>query len=331
MTCPAGSNKVMDGWMEWMEVVALCTPVGFFHTEWMIMSEVMFTEALSGRRCTLQQKWRCCPHTFGHVVSTTRKNLKSQMKYHPSLAQLKCSIAPRLSFCKVLLVVKQDRWKETFKSSSAAFRLIKRVCCERSQTVSSVLYFQDAQSANEWTGRTYSTHTRAHTHTRRHANQLGLTLLQPTSPAGLFAEEYQTSCSLSFFPIRGSGLHYCRPAGCEASNTQRQKDGQTDRQADIKVQALKLISYNLCWRLKHINHGELGSVHPSVCPSPWCVGAACWLAVRQFVSSSVCPERARRIFYYNFCNIINITATKTWEGRKYNWNLDDLSCDCSGR
>lgn len=85
-----------------------------------------------------------------------------------------------------------------------------------------------------------------HTHTRRHANQLGPTLLQPTSPAGLFAEEYQTSCSLSFFPIRGSGLHYCRPAGCEASNTQRQKDGQTDRQADIKVQALKLISYDLC-------------------------------------------------------------------------------------
>ena len=96
-------------------------------------------------------------------------------------------------------------------------------------------------------------------------------------PAGLFAEEYQTSCSLSFFPIRGSGLHYCRPAGCEASNTQRQKDGQTDRQADIKVQALKLISYHLCWRLKHINHGVLCSVRPSVCLSPWCVYAACWM------------------------------------------------------
>lgn len=103
-------------------------------------------------------------HILLAMLSTLHgKNLKSQMKYQPSLAQLKCSITPRLSFCKVLLVVKRDRWKETFKSSSAAFRLIKRVCCERSQTVSSVLYFQDAQSANEWTGRTYSTQTHTHT------------------------------------------------------------------------------------------------------------------------------------------------------------------------
>lgn len=99
-------------------------------------------------------------------------------------------------------------------------------------------------------------HTHTDTHTPCHANQLGPTLFKSMSPAGLFAEESQMSCSLSFLPIRGSGLHYCRPAGCRLQTLR-------DRQADIKIQAL--IFYNLCWRLKDITHSVLSKVHLSVC------------------------------------------------------------------
>lgn len=156
--------------------------------------------------------------------------------------------------------------------------------------------------------------TRSHTlttHTPCQANQLGPTLFKSTSPAGLFVEEYQTSCLLSFFPIRGSGLHYCRPAGCRRL-TLTDTHWQTDRQR--KVQALNYLTVSVEGRYPLRSERCLSACLCLVRPhcllhSARCLGTIS-AASHQLVFVFVSPVRVWMILHYPFCCVIVLRPSK---------------------